>query len=183
MIMTSNIGADMIKGGAGFGFGKRTEATDYDNIKMVLLKEVERFFRPEFINRLDDVIVFRPLNREDLTSIIDYEVSKVSKRISVQGFRLEIDQSAKDFLIDRGYNPEYGARPLRRAISQYLEDPMSEALLSGEFTAPARLLVSRKKDAEGKDIDQLYFRQIPDEPAAPASGGESKPQAAGASST
>ncbi|MDX2016040.1 MAG: ATP-dependent Clp protease ATP-binding subunit [Planctomycetota bacterium] len=185
MIMTSNIGADMIKGGAGFGFGKRTEATDYDNIKMVLLKEVERFFRPEFINRLDDVIVFRPLNREDLTNIIDYEVSKVSKRIAVQGFKLEIDQTAKDFLIERGYNPEYGARPLRRAISQYLEDPMSEALLAGDFTAPARLLVSRKKDAEGKDLDQLYFRQIPDEPTTPpaSTGGENKTQAAGASST
>src|SRR5215831_166817 len=77
LIMTSNLGADLIKGGAGFGFAKRTEAGDYDNIKLVLMKEIERFFRPEFINRLDDIIVFRPLTRADLTSIIDYESSKL----------------------------------------------------------------------------------------------------------
>jgi ATP-dependent Clp protease ATP-binding subunit ClpC len=85
MIMTSNLGADLIKGGAGFGFQKRTEATDYDNIKGVLMKEIERFFRPEFINRLDDVIVFRPLNKADLTNIIDYESRKVGKRLKAQG--------------------------------------------------------------------------------------------------
>ena len=161
LIMTSNIGADMIKGGAGFGFGKRTEATDYDNIKSVLLKEIERFFRPEFINRLDDIIVFRPLTKDDITGIIDYELTKVGKRLRQNGFALSLDQAAKDFLIERGYNPEYGARPLRRAIGTLVEDPLSEMLLSGNFEAPCTITVTRRKDAEGKDEDHLFFASAP----------------------
>jgi ATP-dependent Clp protease ATP-binding subunit ClpC len=161
LIMTSNLGADLIKGGAGFGFAKRTEATDYDNIKGVLLKEIERFFRPEFINRLDDVIVFRPLNKADITQIIEYEVDKLNKRLTAQGYVLQLDQPAKEFLIDRGYNPEFGARPLRRAIGQYVEDPLSEMLLSGTFEAPAAIKATRRKDSEGKDEDHLYFETAP----------------------
>ncbi|MCE7975248.1 MAG: ATP-dependent Clp protease ATP-binding subunit [Leptolyngbya sp. PLA1] len=164
LIMTSNLGADLIKGGAGFGFAKRTEATDYDNIKTVLLKEIERFFRPEFINRLDDVIVFRPLNKADITQIIEYEISKLNKRLITQGYTIELDQPAKDFLIDRGYNPEFGARPLRRAIGQYVEDPLSEMLLSGTFAAPATIKAVRRKTADGKDEDHLYFDAVPAAP-------------------
>jgi ATP-dependent Clp protease ATP-binding subunit ClpC len=164
MILTSNIGADLIKGGAGFGFQKRTEATDYDNIKGVLMKEVERFFRPEFINRLDDVIVFRPLTKPDITSIIDYEVGKLSKRLAVQGYALTIDQAAKDFLVDRGYNPEFGARPLRRAIGQFVEDPLSEMLLQGSFEAPCGITVTRRTNADGKLEEHLFFDSAPPPP-------------------
>jgi ATP-dependent Clp protease ATP-binding subunit ClpC len=159
--MTSNLGSDIIKGGAGFGFSKRTESTDYDNVKSVLMKEIERFFRPEFINRLDDVIVFRPLNKADLTQIVDYECAKVAKRLTPQGFALEFDQPAKDFLIDKGYNPEFGARPLRRSIGQFVEDPLSEMLLQGSFTAPATIKVTRRNDADGKPEDHLFFDQAP----------------------
>jgi len=161
LIMTSNLGADLIKGGAGFGFAKRTEATDYDNIKGVLLKEIERFFRPEFINRLDDIIVFRPLSREDITSIIDYEVGKLNKRLGVKGFTLALDASAREFLIDRGYNPEYGARPLRRALGQFVEDPLSETILSGGFDAPCTINVTRRTDQDGKPEDHLFFSAGP----------------------
>ena len=161
LIMTSNLGSDIIKGGAGFGFSKRTESTDYDNVKSVLMKEIERFFRPEFINRLDDVIVFRPLNKADLTQIVEYECAKVSKRLTPQGFVLEFDQPAKDFLIDKGYNPEFGARPLRRSIGQFVEDPLSEMLLQGSFTAPATIKVTRRNDADGKPEDHLFFDQGP----------------------
>jgi ATP-dependent Clp protease ATP-binding subunit ClpC len=178
MIMTSNIGADLIKGGAGFGFQKRSADVDYDNIKGILLKEIERFFRPEFINRLDDIIVFRPLSREDLNHIIEYEINKVSKRLKQQGYELTVDQAAKDFLMEKGYNPDYGARPLRRAIGQFVEDPLSEALLSGEFTPPCKLTVTRRKDADGKDEEHLYFLHTP---AAPA--GTDKPVAAAGSSS
>lgn len=160
LIMTSNLGADLIKGGAGFGFGKRTEATDYDNIKTVLLKEIERFFRPEFINRLDDIIVFRPLSKEDITSIIDYEVAKLSKRLMQQGYELALDPAAKEFLIDRGYNPEYGARPLRRAIGQFVEDPLSEMLLSSSFEAPSGIKITRRNGPDGKPEDHLYFEGV-----------------------
>ncbi len=133
LIMTSNIGADLIKGGGGFGFQKRTSEVDYDNIKGILMKEIERFFRPEFINRLDDVIVFQPLTKEDLVSIVEFETGKVGQRLKDQGFHTELDQAAKDFLIEKGYNPDFGARPLRRAIGTYIEDPLSEMLLSGDL--------------------------------------------------
>lgn len=161
MIMTSNLGSEIIKGGAGFGFGKRTEATDYDNIKTVLLKEIERFFRPEFINRLDDIIVFRPLTKADITNIVDYEVAKLGKRLVQQGFAIEVDQAAKDFLIERGYNPEFGARPLRRSIGQFIEDPLSEMLLSGNFEAPCTIKVTRRNGPDGKPEEHLFFDSGP----------------------
>jgi ATP-dependent Clp protease ATP-binding subunit ClpC len=148
LIMTSNLGADVIKGGSQFGFVKRAEVQDYERIKKALMGEVEKFFRPEFINRLDDVIVFRPLVKDDLNTIIEYEMGKVRKRIEEKGMKLTLDQPAKDFLIDKGYNPDFGARPLRRAIGQYVEDPLAEHLLSGDFQAGDEVMVTRK---EGQD--------------------------------
>jgi ATP-dependent Clp protease ATP-binding subunit ClpC len=102
-------------------------------MKDMLQKEVERQFRPEFLNRIDDTIVFRALTREDLQTIVDYELEKVFKRLTEHGLKLELTDQAKEFLIDKGYNPEFGARPLRRAIEHYIEDPLSEAVLRGKF--------------------------------------------------
>jgi len=151
LIMTSNIGADLIKGGGGFGFQRRSDNSNFDNIKTVLMKEIERFFRPEFINRLDDVVVFRPLTKENLVNIVDLEAAKVTGRVAQQGVKLELDQKAKDFLIDKGYNPDFGARPLRRAVGQFLEDPLSEMVLMGTMRPGQTVNVTRKTDAEGKD--------------------------------
>ncbi|MEY3141781.1 MAG: hypothetical protein RLY21_274 [Planctomycetota bacterium] len=148
LIMTSNLGADIIKGGSTFGFGKRSEVQDYEKMRKALMGEVEKFFRPEFINRLDDVVVFRPLMKEDLVTIIEYELSKVRKRLTEKGMKLELDAAAKDFLIDKGYNPDFGARPLRRALGQYIEDPLAENLLMGEFKAGDEIHVTR---VEGQD--------------------------------
>jgi ATP-dependent Clp protease ATP-binding subunit ClpC len=183
MIMTSNIGADLIKGGGGFGFQKRSADVDYDNIKGILMKEIERFFRPEFINRLDDTIVFRPLTRDDLVSIIEYEVKKVGDRLRVQDITMELDQPAKDFLIDKGYSPDFGARPLRRAIGQYIEDPLSEMLLSGEISGRTLLKVTRK----GED-ENLFFttESLPESPKDEDEGNGKEgdhPVSAGAEST
>jgi len=133
LIMTSNIGADLIKNQSGFGFGKKTPESTYEKMKEVLQKEVERHFRPEFLNRVDDTIVFKALTRENLQTIVDYELAKVFKRLTEHGLRLELTEQAKEFLIDKGYNPEFGARPLRRAIEHYIEDPLSEAVLAGKF--------------------------------------------------
>ncbi len=133
LIMTSNIGADLIKNQSGFGFGKRTEEANFEKMKDMLGKEIERHFRPEFLNRLDAQIVFRSLTRDDLTTIVEYELNKVFARLIEHGIHLEVDSTAKEFLIDKGYNPEFGARPLRRAIEHYIEDPLSEGLLRGEF--------------------------------------------------
>jgi len=102
-------------------------------MKETLNKEVERHFRPEFLNRVDDTIVFKALTREDLRTIVNYELAKVFKRLTEHGLKLELTEQAKEFLIDKGYNPEFGARPLRRAIEHYIEDPLSEALLRNEF--------------------------------------------------
>ncbi len=133
LIMTSNIGADLIKNQSGFGFGKKSEDANYEKMKDILQKEVERHFRPEFLNRLDDTIVFKALTRENLQIIVDYELAKVFKRLTEHGLNMELTDQAKEFLIDKGYNPEFGARPLRRAIEHYIEDPLSEAVLGGKF--------------------------------------------------
>ncbi|NCF38766.1 MAG: AAA domain-containing protein, partial [Planctomycetia bacterium] len=148
LIMTSNIGADLIKGGASFGFAKRTDVQDYDKMRNSLMSEIEKFFRPEFINRLDEVIVFRPLDRENLTSIIEFELSKVRERLAAKNMTLDLDAAAKDFLIDKGYNPDFGARPLRRALSTYIEDPLAENLLSGEFLEGDSIKVTRKEEQD-----------------------------------
>ncbi len=148
LIMTSNIGADLIKNKGGFGFAKPSADADYNKMKQTLNSEIERFFRPEFINRLDDVIVFRPLVREDLVMIVEYELKKVRARLKDRKITLELDDKAKDFLIDKGYNPDYGARPLRRAIEHQIEDPLSEALLRGEFEGGSEVRITHEV---GKD--------------------------------
>ncbi len=133
IIMTSNIGAELIKNQSGFGFGKKTAEANYEKMKELLQKEVEHHFRPEFLNRLDDTIVFQSLTRVDLQTVVEYELAKVFKRLTEHGLKLELSEQSKEFLIDKGYNPEFGARPLRRAIEHYIEDPLSEAMLRGEF--------------------------------------------------
>jgi ATP-dependent Clp protease ATP-binding subunit ClpC len=162
LIMTSNLGADIIKGGAAFGFTRRAEVQDYDKMRKALMSETEKFFRPEFINRLDDIIVFRPLVKDDLNQIIEIELGKVRQRLEERQMHLELDQAAKDFLIDKGYNPDFGARPLRRALGQFVEDPLAENLLSGEFRAGARIVGTREEDK-----DHLTFSATHPEPASP----------------
>jgi ATP-dependent Clp protease ATP-binding subunit ClpC len=158
LIMTSNIGADLIKNQAGFGFGKRTEQANYEKMKELLDKEIERHFRPEFINRLDGMIVFRPLTRENLQTIVEYELNKVFKRLLEHGLHLELEPASKEFLIDKGYNPEFGARPLRRAIEKYIEDPLSEDLLRGKFKGKKLIRITVQDEEslkfEGVETDQ-----------------------------
>ncbi len=159
LIMTSNIGADLIKSGGiqSFGYGKRDSEQDFEGMKKGLLREVEKFFRPEFINRLDETIIFRPLSKEDLYRIIDIEIRKVTKRLVEQGVGLETTAAAHDFLIEKGYNPDFGARPLRRAIEQYVEDPLSEAILRGEYKQVSKVKIDR-------DGDSLRFESVPAAP-------------------
>ncbi len=166
IIMTSNIGADLIKGGSTFGFAKKTEVQDYDKMKSILLKEIERHFRPEFINRLDEIIVFHPLTRVDLEQIIDYELKKVRDRLAAHGLVLELETSARDYLIEKGYNPDFGARPLRRAVGQYVEDMLSEAILRGELEGKGAIKVTHP---EGEDRLVYQTTETPKEvpPASP----------------
>ncbi len=130
VIMTSNLGADLIKKSTEIGFGAAQEgALDYDRIKEKILSSVKKHFKPEFLNRLNDIVIFHPLNREQLLSVIALELSKLMKRLEVRDVRIELDDAAKNFLVDKGFQPEMGARPLRRTIEQYLEDPLAELLL------------------------------------------------------
>ncbi len=168
LIMTSNIGADLIKNQAGFGFGKRTVEANYEKMKDMLHKEVERHFRPEFLNRLDDLIVFKSLTREDLETIVDYELRKVYKRLGDQGLHLDLSADAREFLIDKGYDPEFGARPLRRAIERYIEDSLSEDILRGTFKDKNLIKVTRNGDKlsfEGVEDADSASDESEDEPA------------------
>jgi ATP-dependent Clp protease ATP-binding subunit ClpC len=127
-------------------------------MKDTVMKEVERHFRPEFIGRLDDVIVFRPLSRENLESVVEFELKKVTKRLTDHGLRFDISEEAKDFLIDKGTNADFGARPLRRAIEQHVEDPLSEEILRGNFKGKdfIRITVRQEEGAE----KHLYFEAL-----------------------
>ena len=186
LILTSNVGADLIKNKAGFGFAKHDPDADYDKIKKTLTTEIERYFRPEFINRLDNIIVFRPLNREDLYTVVEFELSKVFKRLEEREMVLELDDSAKEFLIDKGYNPDFGARPLRRAIGQYVEDPLSESILRGDIREGQVIKVTREDEADHLSFDATDKSAGPDdeEGGEGPSGGQDEPVApAGAEST
>jgi ATP-dependent Clp protease ATP-binding subunit ClpC len=161
IILTTNIGADLIRNKGGFGFGKRDEISSYSKMKEMLYKEVERHFRPEFINRLDDIIVFKSLGMKDLETIVDYELRKVRQRLFEEhGLKLELTVEAKDYLIGKGYNPDFGARPLRRAIEHYVEDPISEEILRGSYKEYTELYVSVRKETleeGGEEESHLYF--------------------------
>jgi ATP-dependent Clp protease ATP-binding subunit ClpC len=152
LIMTTNAGADAIKNQTSFGFMKRDEDVTYEKMKEMLKVEIDKYFRPEFLNRVDDVIVFRPLTREDLRRIIDIELSKVRQRLQEVGLALELTNEAKDFLIDKGYNPDFGARPLRRAVENFVEDPLSEELLKGEFKGKDTITVGLREVGTEKQL-------------------------------
>jgi ATP-dependent Clp protease ATP-binding subunit ClpC len=160
MIMTSNIGSELIKGGGNtFGLhskakGQNEERT-YQSIKGTVMKEVERYFRPEFIGRLDDVIVFRPLSKEDLEKVVEFELKKVTKRLLDHGLRIEITLEAKDFLVEKGTNADFGARPLRRALEQHVEDPLSEEILRGNFKGKNLIKITLKTEEDNSK--HLFF--------------------------
>jgi ATP-dependent Clp protease ATP-binding subunit ClpC len=150
----------MIKGGvqpfglSGKGRGSQEEQS-YEKMKDLLMKEIERYFRPEFIGRLDDVIVFKPLSRKNLELIVELELKKVTKRLTEHGLRIELTDEAKEFLIEKGTNTDFGARPLRRAIEQHVEDPLSEELLRGSFKGKHLIKISLKTEGEGNK--HLFF--------------------------
>jgi ATP-dependent Clp protease ATP-binding subunit ClpC len=136
IIMTSNIGAELIKKSnvMGFGAAKRDEQS-YDVMREKILEEARRVLKPEFVNRLDDLIVFHTLGRPELLTIVDLEIKKVVDRVKLKEIQLVLDEKAKDFLIEKGYDPQYGARPMRRAVERYLEDPMAEEILRNTIKA------------------------------------------------
>jgi ATP-dependent Clp protease ATP-binding subunit ClpC len=160
IIMTSNVGAELIKKSTQMGFAAAAvDEANYEVMRDKMLEESKRVFKPEFLNRLDDLIVFHSLTKADLTKIVELEVKKVTERIAAKAIKLELEASATDFLIEKGYDPAYGARPMRRAVERHLADPLAEELLRGHIKAGDTVVVA----ADGA---KLAFR-VP-EPAAPA---------------
>ena len=130
IVMTSNIGTDFASKQTDIGFKKSSSKENYQMIKDKVMPSLEKKFRPEFINRVDSIIVFKPLSESTIRKIVDIEIRKLIDRISEQNIALGVDRKAKDFIAKRGYKPEFGARPMRKVISEFIESPISEAILS-----------------------------------------------------
>lgn len=150
IIMTSNVGAQHIKSDAmlGFRFGGDTEADEdrYRNMRGKVLAELKKLFRPEFLNRVDGTVVFHALTRKDVEEIVDLELDRVRLQLSEHDLELEITEDARSLLAEKGYDPDFGARPLRRAIQRFIEDPLAEELLRGTFEPGSKALVDRVGD-------------------------------------
>jgi len=153
VIMTSNLGADFLRRGSQLGFGESGAEADYGKLKQQMLDESKRVFKPELLNRVDENIVFRQLIKEDVVKILDIEVEKVRKRLATKNIEIQLNDSAKEFLIDKGYDQALGARPLRRAVERYLEDPLAEEILKGNIGSAEVVEVSAGED-------QLKFEQL-----------------------
>jgi ATP-dependent Clp protease ATP-binding subunit ClpC len=157
LIMTSNIGADRIMNQDPFGFMKRDANVNYQKMKEMLTGELERSFRPEFINRVDEIVVFRKLGQNDLINILDLEVAKVSKRLKSHNLSLELTPAAKEFLLEKGTDEKFGARPLRRTISSQIEDPISDDILRGRYVGKTIVRVDVESDPANPSDKKLKF--------------------------
>ena len=146
ILMTSNVGSDTIKKQSTLGFSPITDENSYEKMREKILDEAKKTFRPEFLNRLDDIIVFRSLTKPDLIEILDLEISKVMQRLKSRNILLVLDEKAKDLLVSKGYDPQYGARPMRRAVERSLEDPLAEEILKGSFHEGEPIQVSVEND-------------------------------------
>ena len=155
IIMTSNIGAETLKKQGSIGFKSQAEEVTYQSMKERLLDEVKKTFKPEFLNRVDDIIVFRPLTKEDLEKIVELEIKEVESRLKDQHITIELTKEAKYFLTEKGFDKVFGARPLKRTIQRFLEDPLAEEIIKGNFKKGGNVLVSAK-------VDHLEFKGAKD---------------------
>ncbi|MFA6216909.1 MAG: ATP-dependent Clp protease ATP-binding subunit [Candidatus Omnitrophota bacterium] len=146
VIMTSNVGAEVIRRTGSIGFKSTKEDVTYQDMKHKLLDEVKKTFKPEFLNRVDDTIVFRPLAKEDLVQIVDIEINQVALRLKDQKISLEVTREAKDFLIEKGFDPVFGARPLKRTIQRFLEDPLASEIIAKKLKEGSMVRVVRKNE-------------------------------------
>ena len=135
IIMTSNVGQEII-----------AQKGTTDESKKELLAELKRTFRPEFLNRIDDIVIFNPLHKEEVAGILDIELEPIIERLKQRGIKLQITKKAKDFLLEKGYDPQYGARPLKRAVQKYVQDPLASRLLEGDYPEGSCVEV----DSDGK---------------------------------
>lgn len=146
ILMTSNVGSETIKRQSTMGFSPISDESSYEKMREKILDESKKVFRPEFLNRLDDLIVFRSFTKEDLIAILDLEIGKVLERLRHKHLELVLDGKAKDFLVEKGYDPQYGARPMRRSVERFLEDPLAEEILKGNLHEGEPIQVTVEKD-------------------------------------
>jgi len=162
IIMTSNVGASTIKRQTSLGFGAMTaDESDFEGMKEKIMEETKRYFKPEFLNRLDDLVVFHMLEKADLNQIVDLEVSKLVKRLKQKDIDLTLAEEARELLSEKGFDPNYGARPMRRAVERYLEDPLAEALLRGSVKTGDTVRVTRKPESEELVFDSSRPDGVP----------------------
>lgn len=146
VLLTSNVGAESAKRSKSIGFNNSDEDVDYEKMKELIMDEAKKAFRPEFLNRLDDVIVFHSLDKQALMKILDLEIIKVVERLKKKDINLVLDDKARDFLVKKGHDPEYGARPMRRAVERFMEDPLAEEILRDKLTEGQPIQVSAEED-------------------------------------
>jgi len=170
LIMTSNIGARRLRGRGGLGFSRDDAQGTYDKMKQTVMEEVRKIFNPEFLNRLDEIIVFRSLDQTHMQAIIELLFEQVRGRLADSGMDLVLTPEAAALLLEKGFDADLGARPMRRALQRYIEDPLSEEVLRGNLRSGQRVLVVRRGD-------DLAFEAAPAEPAGgPSAGAEAQPQ-------
>jgi ATP-dependent Clp protease ATP-binding subunit ClpC len=157
LIMTSNLGTRDISKGPGIGFSTGSSSIDYDRMKAKVQDELKAHFRPEFLNRIDDVIVFHQLSQEEIIEIVDLMLARVDTQLRNKDMGLELTSSAKQLLAKRGYDPTLGARPLRRTIQREIEDPLSEQILTNELRPGQLVMVDRAGDPADPDGARLAF--------------------------
>ena len=149
LIMTSNVGAEILQRNTSMGFGVEKSAdSEYEKIREKILDETKRVFKPEFLNRLNDLVIFKSLGRDDMHSIVDLELRSVCERLKEKGLKFIFSDAAKEFLIESGYDEKYGARPLRRAVEKHLEDSLAEALLAGTIKPGESIHVDLNEDGK-----------------------------------
>ncbi|MCG3155661.1 MAG: Negative regulator of genetic competence ClpC/MecB [bacterium] len=171
LIMTSNVGAREIKKAGGFGFSTEEGEIDYAKMQSKIMEEVKRLFNPEFINRVDEIVVFRSLTREHMNQIIDIVVSEMLKKVSDRQIAINLTDSAKDFIAEKGFDPVYGARPLKRVIQKNIEDPIAEHILRGQFTDGSQIRVDKSGEglefieAGRKVVEKAEYKPKPEPPA------------------
>lgn len=155
LIMTSNVGADILQRDTSMGFGiEETHDSEYEKIRDKILDETKRVFKPEFLNRLNDIVIFRSLKLEDMNSIVDLELRNLSERLKSQDLLFDVNDTAKAFIIEKGYDEKFGARPLKRAVERYFEDALAEAILEGSIKRGKLIKVSLNKAKDGLSFKQ-----------------------------
>ncbi|MGI8904023.1 MAG: AAA family ATPase, partial [Solirubrobacteraceae bacterium] len=165
VIMTSNIGASEIARNTPLGFAVSDDETGitYDDMKNRIMGELKKVFRPEFLNRIDDVIVFHKLAKDEIKEIVDLLLGRIRKQMADRELQLELSEEAKDLLVDKGWDPAMGARPLRRAIQRYIEDPLADFVLRAQVPAGSTVLVQATEPEDGaeRDVELTVIESAP----------------------